>query len=62
MNATNNLDSTQLEEQLKRLREDLKLSQEERGHLLLALERASEGRHQLAPLLPFGKILMKPDG
>ena len=29
MNATNSLDSTQLEEQLKRLREDLKLSQEE---------------------------------
>ena len=42
MNPTDNLQSTSIEQQLEQALQELKVSHEERGHLLVALERASE--------------------
>ena len=42
MNPADNLQSTSIEQQLEQALQELKVSHEERGHLLVALERASE--------------------
>ena len=42
MNQADNLQSTSVEQQLEQALQELKVSHEERGHLLVALERASE--------------------
>ena len=59
MNPADNLQSTSIEQQLEQALQELKVSHEERGHLLVALERASEEQDAIDEILEKKDLLIQ---